>query len=110
MDFASSISFDLCDEEGNQVPERKMPSLLSLPVMPLEKVLSSSSSINHTSKDQAKIKRLLEDMKTITKNPNPDYQAFPCESDITFWRIIMNGPSSSPYEKGTWLIYVKFPD
>ncbi len=83
--YLSSL-YDEC--EGGKVPTRKLPELLKAPVMSVEKTLNS-----HVGKD-SRIRRLLEDMKFIMKNPNPDYEVFPCQNDIAFWRVLLKGPSS----------------
>lgn len=46
----------------------------------------------------------------IMKNPHPDIDIYISDSDIKFWKVVLSGPTSSIYEGGCWLAYVKFPE
>jgi len=46
----------------------------------------------------------------LSLNPHPDYEVFPNPKDVTFWKVLMKGPSSTPYAGGVWLLYVNYPE
>uniref|UniRef100_A0A3Q2E8W3 UBC core domain-containing protein n=1 Tax=Cyprinodon variegatus TaxID=28743 RepID=A0A3Q2E8W3_CYPVA len=58
-----------------------------------------------------KERRILEELKSLHLEPHPYINIFPSESDLTFWKILMEGPPDTPYEKGTFELYCQFgPD
>ncbi|KAI3374835.1 hypothetical protein L3Q82_021373 [Scortum barcoo] len=58
-----------------------------------------------------KDKRILKELKSLHCDPHPYFRVFPSESDFTFWRILMQGPPDTPYEKGVFELYCQFgPD
>ena len=40
---------------------------------------------------------------------NPAFDIYPATEDIGFWRVIVSGPSGTPYADGAWLLYILFP-
>ena len=56
-----------------------------------------------------RVKRILSELASYQKEPHRYVQVFPCEEEINFWRLLMVGPETTPYAKGTFLLYVKFP-
>jgi len=48
--------------------------------------------------------------KKLILDSHPFIDVFPCCNDISFWVILIEGPSGTPYVKGTWLGYVMFPE
>ena len=82
-----------------------MPEILTTALLPIPKALK-----NYETKDNAlRIKRILQDLKSVLNNKNPEYEVYPYQNDIGFWRVVMKGPLGGPYESGAWLIYVMFP-
>uniref|UniRef100_A0A3Q0SFB2 UBC core domain-containing protein n=1 Tax=Amphilophus citrinellus TaxID=61819 RepID=A0A3Q0SFB2_AMPCI len=58
-----------------------------------------------------KDKRILEELKSLHCDPHPYVNIFPSESDFTFWKILMEGPPETPYEKGVFELFCQFgPD
>uniref|UniRef100_UPI003AB1041E uncharacterized protein isoform X2 n=1 Tax=Centroberyx gerrardi TaxID=166262 RepID=UPI003AB1041E len=56
-------------------------------------------------------KRVLAELKSLHCDPHPFFNVFPSESDFTFWKILMQGPPDTPYEKGVFELYCQFgPD
>lgn len=39
-------------------------------------------------------------------NAHTDVDVYISESDLCFWLVVMQGPTSSPYEAGTFLYYL----
>jgi ubiquitin-protein ligase/uncharacterized protein YegL len=50
--------------------------------------------------------RILNEMRHLLANPHPHYDVYVCESDMSFWKIIMQGPPDSVYADGTFLLYL----
>lgn len=50
--------------------------------------------------------RLLTEIQSIIAQPHPAYDVFVSERDISFWKIVMQGPAGSPYESGTFMLYL----
>jgi len=55
-------------------------------------------------------REILFQMKKLIQEPHPSLEIFPCDMDIGFWRIILEGPTDTPYQNGVWLVYVLFPE
>jgi len=54
-----------------------------------------------------RIKRIMKEFKELAGEPR--FQIYFDESDYAFWKIIMKGESSTPYENGYWMITYQFP-
>lgn len=54
-------------------------------------------------------RRLMKELRRWSKAPHTAFDIFPCEDDITEWRVIMAGAEQTPYEGGCWLLVVSFP-
>jgi ubiquitin-protein ligase len=52
---------------------------------------------------------LQKELIKMIKNQHPEIDIYVNEKDMTFWKIIFTGPSSTPYTGGTWLAYMQFP-
>lgn len=55
------------------------------------------------------MKRITKEISELSSNPHPSFTVYPTENDITFWNVIMTGPDTTPYEGGTYHMYVKLP-
>ncbi|KAG7245251.1 hypothetical protein INR49_023824 [Caranx melampygus] len=72
---------------------------------------SSITERIHEAKDgrfMEKDRRVLEELKSLHCDPHPYCNVFPCESDFSFWKILMEGPPESPYEKGVFELFCQF--
>ena len=75
-------------------------------LMPVNVLLSYSHKPAH----HARIKRILQELANIVRNPLDGVHVYPVRDRVDFWRIILCGPSGSMYEKGTFLLYAVFPE
>jgi ubiquitin-protein ligase len=50
--------------------------------------------------------RLLAELRNMSANPHPHYDVYVSESNISFWKIVMQGPPGSPYATGTFVLYM----
>ena len=53
-------------------------------------------------------RRLLLECMDFRKNPTSFGDASPKDEDLMDWRIVINGPSNSPYDGGLFRVRVKF--
>jgi len=110
---------DVCNDET--VPSRKQPEALKGAVRSLEKTLDKlSNSISIDLPDPAdanravvaqrnRQRRIMKEISNLMKNPHPAFDIYPNRDDISFWKIVMEGPNESPYKGGTFLMYMSFP-
>ena len=56
-----------------------------------------------------RVKRILAEIADYQHNPHPNIETYPCEQQLDFWRLLLVGPSNTPYEGGVFLLYAKFP-
>lgn len=54
------------------------------------------------------VKRICKEITNLLRTPHPFIDTFPSEEDLTFWKILVTGPESTPYDKITFLCYVNF--
>jgi ubiquitin-protein ligase len=55
----------------------------------------------------AAVKRIFKEFKDILSDTK--FQVFIDENDVFFWKIVLSGPASSPYNAGWFLLTCKFP-
>jgi len=59
--------------------------------------------------EKDKIKAIYEQMKLAAgAQRHPAFDIYYVEADVTFWKVIMDGPDSTPYAGGTWQLYIHF--
>jgi len=50
--------------------------------------------------------RILDEMRNVMVNPHGFYDVFVSEANMTFWKVVMEGPSDSSYAGGVFLLYL----
>ena len=59
------------------------------------------------SRSNLRTTRLMNEMRAIaTRGSDTTYDVYVSESDMTFWKVVMQGPDDSPYSEGVFLLYV----
>ncbi|RDW73653.1 hypothetical protein BP5796_07095 [Coleophoma crateriformis] len=48
----------------------------------------------------------LDEMRLMVANPCQFMDVYVNESDMSFWKVVMAGPAASPYENGTYVLFV----
>ncbi|XP_061587147.1 uncharacterized protein LOC133451986 [Cololabis saira] len=95
----------------DEYPETSLPSQINSKVTMTESALKKRIQESKDGRFMEKDKRILEELKSLHCDPHPFFRVFPSESDFTFWRIAMQGPPETPYEKGVFELYCQFgPD
>lgn len=56
------------------------------------------------------VRRLHAEMRSLHRQSHPAFEVFPCEDDLTVWQLILEGPEGTPYESGSWIVYLLFPE
>ncbi|GJJ12221.1 hypothetical protein Clacol_006462 [Clathrus columnatus] len=68
--------------------------------------MASRSSHN---KNNAGVKRILQEARELAMDPSTDYHAAPLEDDIFEWHCTMRGPSGTEYEGGLYHFRIQLP-
>lgn len=55
------------------------------------------------------MRRIIRELEAYLKDPHPYIRVYPCESDMRFWNVLLIGPEGTPYEGGTFALWVSFP-
>ena len=67
---------------------------------------SNNTSSTGSSRSNLRITRLMNEMRSIANGSHPKYDVYVSETDMTFWKVVMDGPDGSPYEDGVFLLYL----
>ncbi|XP_028986627.1 uncharacterized protein LOC114843933 [Betta splendens] len=98
--------FEKCGYD--EYPETSLPSQMNRKVIATESALKKKIRESKHGRFMEKDKRILEELKSLHCDPHPFFRVFPSESDFMFWRILMQGPPDTPYEKGVFELYCQF--
>lgn len=95
----------------DEFPEAALPSQMNDQVTVTESALKKKIKDPKVGQLMEKDKRILEELRSLHCNPHPYFSIFPSESDFRFWKILMEGPPDTPYEKGVFELFCQFgPD
>ncbi|XP_067462317.1 uncharacterized protein [Thunnus thynnus] len=110
--ISESILTDIFATSGyDEYPETSLPNQINNKVTVTESALKKKIREAKDGRFMEKDRRILEELKSLHCDPHPFFTIFPSESDFTFWRILMQGPPDTPYEKGVFELYCQFgPD
>lgn len=89
-------------------PEAILPTQMKSKVTVTESTLKKKIRDAKVGQLMEKDKRILEELRSLHCDPHPYFSIFPSESDFTFWKILMEGPPDTPYEKGTFELFCQF--
>ncbi|KAM7400412.1 hypothetical protein PAMA_004886 [Pampus argenteus] len=92
----------------DEYPETSLPSQINNKVTVTESALKKKIRESKDGRFMEKDKRILEELRSLHCDPHPFFSIFPSESDFAFWRILMQGPPNTPYEKGVFELYCQF--
>jgi len=124
LEAFARVPLDECSTQ--HVPPQRKPEALSSKVTSVDDALKAASEQpQRTTRSQAATRpagdrelapqltqRLLMELRSLSKKPHMNFDVYPCEDDISFWRVVMEGPTddgSCPYTGGCWILYVEFP-
>ena len=93
----------------DRVPPRKEHPNLHDEFVQLTAAVSrpaNSSTLSNT-RSNLRTSRLMNEMRSIaTGGAHPKYDVYVSETDMSFWKIVMDGPDGSPYSEGAFLLYL----
>mmetsp|Transcript_2543 Transcript_2543/g.6717 ORF Transcript_2543/g.6717 Transcript_2543/m.6717 type:complete len:393 (+) Transcript_2543:1178-2356(+) len=56
-----------------------------------------------------RMKRIINELQNVEENPHRKIHVFPCRDDLNYWRVVIQGPTDTPYSGGLFLLWVAFP-
>ncbi|KAG4437405.1 hypothetical protein IFR05_007130 [Cadophora sp. M221] len=62
--------------------------------------------VNTHSDANLRTSRILTEIRNIVANPHPHYDIYVSEANMSFWKIVIQGPPDSAYSSGTFSIYL----
>ena len=65
---------------------------------------------NNGSRSNLRQSRLLREINLLSSRPSPTYDIYVSESDMSFMKAVVSGPAGSPYEGGTFVLYLHADD
>ncbi|XP_040038711.2 uncharacterized protein LOC120822836 [Gasterosteus aculeatus] len=89
-------------------PGAVLPSQMSGKVTETDSALKNKIRDARVSQLMEKDRRIVAELRSLHCDPHPYFSIFPSESDFTFWKILMEGPPDTPYEKGTFELFCQF--
>ena len=92
-------------------PERTLPGELENDVTSPGRVLQRAAANppkGLAAPSLKRVKKILAEIADYQRNPHPNMEIYPCEEQLDFWRVLLVGPASTPYEGGVFLLYIKF--
>lgn len=94
----------------NVFPERRQhPNLsdafIDLPILSVSNVAPSLIP-GGKSNTNVRTARLLTEVRNMASASHPRYEVYVSESNMGFWKIVMQGPPDGPYSQGTFLLYL----
>ncbi|KAF3929069.1 hypothetical protein ABW20_dc0104879 [Dactylellina cionopaga] len=60
--------------------------------------------------DVVKNRRMLLEVKDMAENPHPDMDIYISESNMAFWKVVIQGPDGSNYASGTFVMFLDMTD
>lgn len=98
--------FDKCDDENQPIHKCQEKKIVrkscTIPVVEHDEF--ENAKINNRSK------RIMREMKHLILENHPAMDVYMSDNDLNEWKIIIEGPDSTPYKGGTWLITCTFPN
>ncbi|XP_062304322.1 uncharacterized protein LOC134008805 [Osmerus eperlanus] len=97
----------VASKDYDESPENVLPLELGNKVTVAKNALKKNSKTRcHLEKDR----RILAELRSLHCDPHPFCTIYPTESDMTFWKILMQGPPDTSYENGVFELYCQFGD
>jgi len=58
----------------------------------------------------ASLKRIMKELVKVAVDAGEGIHIFPASDDIRFWRVLLEGPADSPFNKGVFQLSVEIPE
>eukprot|EP00932_Pfiesteria_piscicida_P022983 SRR837773.9722.p1 GENE.SRR837773.9722~~SRR837773.9722.p1 ORF type:complete len:323 (+),score=20.99 SRR837773.9722:82-969(+) len=121
----ASYPLDICTEE--EVPRCRATPLMALPVRPLGHTDLSDARGQESGlpglppptgegpagappppSSASRTRRILLELKQFMAHNHPAIEVFPSD-DVSFWKLLLEGPEGTPYQGGIWVLYCQLP-
>lgn len=56
-----------------------------------------------------RLRRIMAELARYQKDPHPEIEVFPSEQRMDLWRLLLRGPTGTPYEGGVFGLWLLFP-
>lgn len=93
---------------GDRFPDRKEHESLTDEFVQLSTNLCRSAATTGASgaRSTFHIARIMKEINQLAAKDHPQYDVYVSERNMAFWKVVLSGPSDSPYEAGTFLLYL----
>ncbi|CAG9312007.1 unnamed protein product [Blepharisma stoltei] len=96
---------------SSKAPIMKKPYQIDLSLESSQRTIdrvSVSCPVWQNTSTASRYKRIMKELHILNENPHKYIFVFPCEQDDTFWNIFIKGPKLTPYQNGTFHLYLRF--
>lgn len=109
--FSRALSTSPTVFNDHEFPQRKDHPSLNDSFIPLDAAARRPGGQvpvnNGGARSNLRISRLLNEMRQIVAvGPRDHYDVYVSETDMSFWKVVMQGPPETPYENGTFMLYI----
>lgn len=91
---------------SNATVSVRAPSISSWDTMTLNSRTNDSVSTGASGAHRI----ILREVRQMAANQHPYMDVYISESNMGFWKVVMQGPPASPYVKGTFVLYIEMGD
>ncbi|CAD8106696.1 unnamed protein product [Paramecium primaurelia] len=105
--------------KNSQIEFDKVPIGINLPNEINQQSIHPQQLVQEIIQDQTKLfqyasnnslKRVIKEIMNYEQHPHPHIKIFPCQGNVSFWKIILLGPEQTPYEGGVFILYLQFDE
>ncbi|CAD8192572.1 unnamed protein product [Paramecium octaurelia] len=105
--------------KDSQIDFDKVPIGINLPNEINQQSMHPQQLVQEIVQDQNKLfqyasnnslKRVIKEILNYEQHPHPHIKIFPCQGNVSFWKIILLGPEQTPYEGGVYILYLQFDE
>ncbi|CAD8206904.1 unnamed protein product [Paramecium pentaurelia] len=105
--------------KNSQIQFDKVPIGINLPNEINQQSIHPQQLVQEIIQDQTKLfkyasnnslKRVIKEIMNYEQHPHPHIKIFPCQGNVSFWKIILLGPEQTPYEGGVFILYLQFDE
>ena len=102
----------------DQMPPRRTDVLLSQAAVKAEEALRRGDDAAAVStRSPHNVRKIMQELRAVTSTSvdsamgplAAQMDVFPSVADIGYWRVLLPGKEKTPYEKGTFLLSIRFP-
>lgn len=110
---------DNCEINYSSLAEKNITTVASVQRAIVAPTLASKSVIHISSMKEesattyslgtAMARRAMQELRQLVTTPVEGIHVFPAEDTLDFWRVLLEGPASTPFERGIFALSVVLP-